>query len=145
MKEYLVSGCLAGLPCRFDGASRPCKEVMRLVEEGRAQVVCPESLSGLPVPRPPAEQQPDGSVRDLDGKDVGAEFRLGAERAMRIALQSGCKKAILKARSPSCGVGKIHDGSFSGKLRDGNGIFAAKLLDAGFEVMDEEDYLNKLA
>lgn len=137
-EKFLVSGCLAGLNCRYDGQSRPCEKVVALYRQGRAVIVCPESLSGLPVPRPPCEQK-NGRVISRDGQDVTEAFELGAENALRKALASGCRKAILKSRSPSCGYGQIHDGSFSRKLCAGNGIFAAKLAANGFEIFNEDN------
>ena len=97
--RYVVSGCLAGLSCRYDGGSKPCEAVRRLVEDGLAVTACPESLSGLPVPRPPCEQR-DGRVVMRTGEDVTEAFERGAERAMRIVREHGCTAAILKARSP---------------------------------------------
>lgn len=141
--EFIVSACLAGLNCRYDGGCRPHEPVIRLARSGRALIVCPESLSGLPRPRPPCEQK-DGRVICRDGREMTCEFELGASRALQIALRSGCKKAILKARSPSCGINRIYDGSFSGILIEGNGIFAQKLLGAGFEIWDEDSMIRIL-
>lgn len=135
--EYVVSACLAGCPCRYDGGSRPCGAIIRLVQSGRALPVCPESLSGLPAPRPPCEQK-NGRVICRNGEDVTDAFLLGAERAFAKASASGARKAILKARSPSCGIGHIYAGSFDGTLCAGNGVFAQKLLAAGFDARDEE-------
>lgn len=168
--RYVVSGCLAGLPCRFDGTSSPCPEVIRLVQAGLAVPICPESLSGLPVPRPPCEQRiapeaatpgmpglaepdgrpargknaaggPDSVVRVVsrDGQDVTGAFVRGARRALALALKTGCTGAILKARSPSCGVGQVYDGSFSRTLRPGDGLWAALLREAGFSLYTEDD------
>lgn len=142
--RYVVSGCLAGLCCRYDGGSNPCPEVVELVEAGLAVPVCPESLSGLPVPRPPCEQSlrgPQDEIRVIsrDGADVTAAFELGAERALRAALATGCREAILKARSPSCGVGEVYDGSFSHTLRAGDGLWARRLREAGFRLRTEDD------
>lgn len=141
MPQYIVSACLAGFACRFDGASRPCAQVVELYKSGAAIPVCPESLSGLPVPREPCEQC-NGRVFSRDGKDVTEQFQKGAERALAKALRSGCTKAILKAHSPSCGVGEIYDGSFSRTLVSGNGIFAQLLINAGFEVQDEQSLVD---
>ena len=142
--RYVVSGCLAGLSCRYDGGSNPCPEVVRLVAAGLAVPVCPESLSGLPVPRPPCEQVPareaDDEVRVLSrtGEDVTRAFTCGAERALAAALATGCREAILKARSPSCGVGQVYDGSFSHTLRPGDGLWAQRLRAAGFTLWTED-------
>ena len=142
--RYVVSGCLAGLCCRYDGGSNPCPEVVQLVEAGLAVPVCPESLSGLPVPRPPCEQvlcgQDKNEIRVLsrDGADVTHPFELGARRALEAALATGCRGAILKARSPSCGVGAVYDGSFSHTLRPGDGLWARLLREAGFRLWTED-------
>lgn len=143
--RYVVSGCLAGLACRYDGGSNPCPRVVRLVAAGLAVPLCPESLSGLPVPRPPCEQCATGPERDnvrvlsRDGQDLTAAFARGAERALRGALAVGCREAILKSRSPSCGVGQVYDGTFSRSLRPGDGLWARLLRQAGFTLWTEED------
>ncbi|MDE7372328.1 MAG: DUF523 domain-containing protein [Desulfovibrio sp.] len=142
--RFVVSGCLAGLCCRYDGGSNPCPQVVALVKAGLAVPVCPESLSGLPVPRPPCEQVLAGpekrEVRVLcrGGEDVTAAFERGAERALAAALASGAREAILKARSPSCGVGAVYDGSFSHTLRPGDGLWAKRLREAGFRLWTED-------
>lgn len=135
--EFVTSACLAGLNCRYDGGSKPCPQVIALVKSGRAVAVCPESLANLPIPREPCEII-SGRILSRDGRDLTDAFEAGARLALQKAVASGCKKAILKARSPSCGFGRIYDGSFSKKLIEGNGIFARKLLDAGFEIWSEE-------
>lgn len=134
--EFLVSACLAGIPCRFDGASKPHPVIVKLYQSGRAALICPESLAGLPVPREPCEQCA-GRIISRDCKDVTEAFQKGAKLAFAKALASGCQKAILKANSPSCGVGRVYDGNFTRTLVPGNGIFAAMLLEAGFEICDE--------
>ena len=149
--RYVVSGCLAGLRCRYDGGSNPCPQVVKLVEAGLAVPVCPESLSGLPVPRPPCEQMLCGPNQDEvrvishDGADVTAAFKRGAQRALTAALATGCRDAILKARSPSCGVGEVSDGSFSHALRPGDGLWAARLREAGFSLWTEDSLPPDLA
>lgn len=136
--EFVVSACLVGFRCRYDGSGRPCAAVRRLYEEGRALALCPESLSGLERPRPPCEQR-FGRVICRDGRDVTGEFRLGAFLALQKALASGCRRAILKSRSPSCGRDAVYDGAFGGRLVPGAGIFAALLRKNGFELFDEEN------
>ncbi len=133
----IVSACLAGMDCRWDGGSRPCPRVIALVKQGRAIPVCPEQLGGLPTPRSPAEQRGERIVTKT-GEDVTALFRKGAEEALRIALLAGCDGAILKARSPSCGSGKVYDGTFSRRLVDGDGVFACLLKKNGIEVIAED-------
>ena len=135
----VVSKCLAGAPCRYDGRNNLVSAVKALVDAGEAVAVCPEELGGLPTPRVPCERQPDGRVLNRQGEDMTAAFCDGAERAMELCRAHGCTGAILKARSPSCGKGMIYDGSFTGALVAGNGVFAQLLLDAGLPVRTEED------
>ncbi|MGH2717893.1 MAG: DUF523 domain-containing protein [Actinomycetota bacterium] len=145
----LVSACLAGLATTHAGVAKPNATVMELVRQGRAVLVCPEQLGGLPTPRPPAEIV-DGSggdvvsgegvrVVDVNGADVTANYLRGAREAAKVARLAGCTTAILKARSPSCGHGRIHDGTFSGVLQDGDGVTAALLASQGIEVLTEEE------
>lgn len=139
----IVSACLAGVNCRYDGENSFDCEVADIVERGMAIPVCPEQMGGCETPRPSAEIY-GGSGRDVlegkcriitkDGEDLTEKFVRGAEETLKIALMAGCKKAILKSRSPSCGCGKIYDGTFSGKLVDGNGVTAQMLLDRGIKV-----------
>jgi uncharacterized protein YbbK (DUF523 family) len=112
---------------------------MRLVEEGRAVLVCPEEEGGLGTPRPAAEIQPDGRVRTEDGRDVTAAYRRGAEIALERARSNRCAAAVLKARSPACGCGAVYDGTFTHTLRPGNGIAAALLEEHGLEILTDED------
>lgn len=137
--NILVSHCLLGEPCRYDGASRLDRQVIELHRAGHNLIpVCPEVLGGLEVPRSPAELQPDGRVLTREGEDVTAAYRAGAERAVAIAREKGCTVAVLKARSPSCGCGEVYDGTFTRTLTPGWGVAARLLADAGIEVMDEE-------
>ncbi|WP_419780770.1 DUF523 domain-containing protein [Maridesulfovibrio sp.] len=133
---YIVSGCLAGLCCRYDGGDNADERVMQLVAEGKAIPVCPEQLGGLTTPRPPCEIT-DGKVMSNEGADVTESFIRGAEEALKLAKLAGSNKAILKARSPSCGIGKIYDGTFNGNLIDGDGLFAAMLRKEGFKLETE--------
>ncbi len=141
--KYVVSACLAGFNCRFDGSSKPCPEVVQLYKEGRAIPVCPESLSGLKSPRSPAEWK-DGKIKDREGNDKTGFFRKGAELALQKALNSGSRKAILKSRSPSCGFGKIYDGTFSHTLCDGNGCWTNRLIEHDFQIFTEENLPDDL-
>ncbi|RDV82053.1 DUF523 domain-containing protein [Ammonifex thiophilus] len=147
--EFIVSACLAGFPCAYDGRPRERASVRRLLEEGRALAACPECLGGLAVPRVPAEiyggpgsavWQGKARVLDREGRDVTAYFCRGAELFLAIAQTLGIKKAILKSRSPSCGCGFIYDGTFSGKLRPGDGVAAALLRARGFVLWTEHDW-----
>lgn len=131
----LVSACLLGERCRYDGKAQPCAAVIELAKRHPVVAVCPEQLGGLPTPRTPSEVQTDGRVVDAAGIDRTGAFQTGAREALRIAREHGCKQAILKENSPSCGVNRIYDGSFSGKLVVGNGVTAALLVNAGIEVL----------
>ena len=143
--KILVSHCLLGEPCRYDGASRLDRQVLELHKAGHTLIpVCPEVLGGLDTPRPPAELQPDGRVMNRQGEDVTEAYRRGAELALKIARENGCTIAILKARSPSCGSGEIYDGTFSGALTSGFGVTARLLREAGITVMDEEHLDSRL-
>lgn len=145
----VVSACLAGRDCRFDGRSRPMQEIIKMAEEGKAIPICPEQLGGLPTPRHPSEiQNGDGDdildrksrIINEKGQDVTDRYIKGAFESFRIAMESGAKKAILKARSPACGVGQIHDGSFTGTLKKGNGIASALFIRSGFKVISDEEF-----
>lgn len=135
----LVSACLIGEPCRYDGKSQPCEAVKALAATHELVPVCPEQLGGLPTPRTPSEIQPDGRVVDRNGMDRTEAFRAGAREALRIACERECACAVLKSRSPSCGVHEIYDGTFSGTITTGRGIAAAMLGDAGLMLRDENE------
>lgn len=145
----LISACLAGVNCRYDGGNNEIEEMLRWVQEGKAIVACPEQLGGLSTPRLPCEII-DGDGEDVlgnkatvinkAGQDQTAYFIKGAEETLRIARLYHVKMAILKARSPSCGSGVIYDGSFSGEKKQGDGITAALLKQNGIKVLDEENF-----
>lgn len=140
---FLVSSCLAGVPCRYDGNARPNPEMVRAVQEGRAIPACAEELGGLPTPRPPAELVGgDGAdvlrgtaavVTDA-GEDVTEAFVAGARRVVDIAIDTGVTEAVLQAQSPSCGCGIVYNGSHSGALVEGDGVLAALLKQRGIRV-----------
>lgn len=132
-----ISACLLGAPVRYDGGSKPAAEVQRLAERVDVVRVCPETASGLPVPRPPAEQV-GGRVLLADGRDVTEEFALGAERCAGLVSRLPVSLAVLKAKSPSCGVGLVYDGTYSGRLVAGQGVFAERLEREGICVVTEE-------
>ena len=137
--RILISACLLGLPCRYDGGSVPCPAALRLTEQGHELVpVCPEQLGGLPTPRTPSERVGD-RVPDRDGADHTAEYLRGAEQAKRVFELLRCDCAVLKARSPMCGKGQIYDGTFSGTLTEGSGVLAELLLKNGFPVLTEDE------
>lgn len=134
--KLLVSACLLGLPCRYDGGAKCLEGIGALLERHECVPVCPEQLGGLPTPRPPAECR-EGCVFTREGADVTAEFERGAQAALELARLFGCEAALLKERSPSCGCGVIHDGSFSGGLTAGDGVTAALLKAEGIPVYGE--------
>ncbi len=138
MEPILISACLLGLPCRYDDQSKPHPKATALAENARLIPYCPECMGGLATPRPPAEIQGD-RVINAEGTDVTLQYQKGAEGALELCRIFGCKKAILKAKSPSCGHGQIYDGSFSKKLIPGNGITAALLKENGILIRTEED------
>ena len=142
--RIVISDCLLGAACRYDGGSKPHLGCLRLARRLRAQggeravaPICPEMLGGLPCPRTPAEVRGDRVVRS-DGVDVTRAYTDGAARSVDIAKASGARLAILKARSPSCGSGAIYDGTFSGRVVPGDGVAAQMLKREGFTVVDEE-------
>lgn len=134
-----ISACLLGAPVRYDGGSKPVPEVIELAGREGVEVlrVCPETASGLPVPRPPAEQR-GGRVLLADGRDVTEEFALGSRLCGEDVVRSGARLAVLKAKSPSCGVGLVYDGTYSGRLVAGQGVFAARLDEEGICVVTED-------
>ena len=134
--KILVSACLLGVRCRYDGKSKPHPAVERLMEQHTLIPVCGEIFGGLPTPRVSAERQ-GARVVTADGRDVTAAYRRGAEEVLRLAERYGCKAAILKERSPSCGSGRIYDGTFTGTLTDGWGVTAELLRDHGICVIGE--------
>ena len=135
----LVSACLLGVRCNHNGAANTSDAVLALRDTHRLVAVCPETVGGLPTPRPAAERQRDGTVRTADGTDVTEAFLRGAAHATRLAEATGATGAVLKARSPSCGCHEIYDGSFTRTRVAGEGVTAAALRDAGMPVCSEED------
>ena len=134
----IVSACLAGIKCNWEGKAKPCKRVMELVKNNKAITVSPEQLGGLNTPRIPAEQK-GNKVITKEGKDVTSEFNQGAKISLNIALENNCTKAILKSKSPSCGCGLIHDGTFTKKLIKGDGVFTKLLKKERIKVINEKD------
>ena len=139
LKKLIISACLLGEPCRYDGKSKPCEEVETLRGKYLFLPVCPECAGGLPTPRPPAELQADGRVVNREGSDVTEAYHRGAESVLALARREGCTLALLKEKSPSCGKGRIYDGSFSSTLIPGNGVCAALLIENGIEVLGESE------
>ncbi|HJA93014.1 MAG TPA: DUF523 domain-containing protein [Candidatus Eisenbergiella merdipullorum] len=136
--NILVSACLLGVCCRYDGTGEENESVGRLKEKYHLIPVCPEIYGGLPTPRPPAERVGERVVTK-EGTDVTGQYQKGAGEALRLAEYFHCKAAVLKAKSPSCGKGRIHDGTFSGGMTDGDGVTAQLLAANGILVYNETD------
>ena len=138
----LISACLVGINCKYNGKNNYNEKALDLVKKGIAISICPEQLGGLTTPRNPSEIRIiDNKVHVIDNKnnDVTKEFEKGAYEVLKLAKNLKVDKVILKSKSPSCGIGKIYDGTFSNNLIDGNGILANLLIDNNIEVVDIED------
>ena len=133
----IVSACLAGVECRYNGQGFSIPKIIEMVKKGQAIALCPEILGNLPTPRLSAEQC-DRRIISRDGQDLTNEYIAGAKIALNIAKIVGCKKAILKSKSPTCGCGMIYDGTFSGKLIEGDGVFCKLLQEENIEVYTED-------
>lgn len=142
----IVSACLLGVNCRYDGGNAYSEELMKYIEDNNLTPipVCPEQLAGLPTPRNQYEVLGDGfdvlegrgEVRSIYGDILTSQFLKGAEETLKIAKLLNAEVALLKSLSPSCGAGKVYDGTFSGGIRDGYGITAAILKKNGIEVKE---------
>lgn len=148
----LISACLCGLNCKYDGGNNEHPIFAEMLNRGEVITMCPEALGGLPIPRQPAEiingtgsEVIDGcaQVIDCNGDDVTDPFLSGAKKALDMANEYQVNLVILKSRSPSCGVGQIYDGTFSHRLQDGHGVTAALLKAHGFPVVSDEEYLKE--
>ena len=138
MKKILVSACLMGYECRYKGDGCKNQKLASLKDGNILIPVCPEQLGGLPTPRFPSERVGD-KVIAKNGQDVTEQYVRGADFAVEIAKANEVDFCVMKANSPSCGKGKIYDGTFSGNKKDGNGVTVDKLLAAGFSVITEEE------
>lgn len=139
----IVSSCLAGCECRYDGKSNEVPEIKKLVLENKAIALCPEELGGLSTPRIPCEIVIKNKIRcaiGQDGNDYTQQFVKGAEIFSNVAKALNAKAVILKANSPSCGYGTIYDGSFTGNRTNGNGYTAEKLLKMGITIYNENNF-----
>lgn len=136
--KIMVSACLLGENCKYNGGNNYNEKVMEYIKGHEVISVCPEVLGGLPTPRIPSEIV-NGIVTARDGRNVDSEFRLGADIALKKALEENVDLVILQSRSPSCGAKQIYDGSFSGNKINGQGIFAKLLMENNFRVVDVED------
>ncbi len=136
MKNLIISACLIGCKTRYNGETSEIPELEELKKKYHLIPVCPEQLGGLATPRDPSEKCGDRVVT-VKGADVTAEFKKGAEEVLRLAKMFDCDSALLKERSPSCGFGKIYDGTFSGTIVDGSGVTARLLAANGVRVLGE--------
>ena len=149
MKKLLISSCLLGTPCRYDGRSKPVPLPKELTGNVTLVPVCPEVLGGLSTPRPPAEivSRATGAIKvvNSEGTNVTANYVSGAEKALAIAKKNGCAYALLKEKSPSCSGGQVYDGTFSRTLTDGNGVTAELLKSNGIKVFGESEIQELIA
>ena len=136
--RILVSACLMGVGCRYDGKSNEIPQLKELLERHDCIPACAEVFGGLPIPRVPAEIQGDRVV-NKDGVDVTTQFTRGAQEVARLAKITGCTAALLKERSPSCGCGQVYDGTFTKTLVEGDGLTAKALKELGLTVYGESD------
>jgi len=136
--KIAVSACLLGENCKYSGGNNYSEKVKEFVKGHEVIPVCPEVMGGLPVPRDPVEMV-DGVLIDCKGVNRENEFRGGAKKAFDLAVSKGAELVILQSRSPSCGVKEVYDGTFSGVLIPGQGVFAEMLIKAGIKVIDVDD------
>ena len=145
----LISGCLLGINCRYNGGNNLKPELLKLMKEGKAVPICPEQLGGAPTPRLPFEIVGGNGLEVLEGRakvinklgeDATELFVKGAEEVLKIAVASGAYAAILKERSPSCGVREAYDGSFTGKTISGIGVTSAILRNKGIKLFTEDKH-----
>lgn len=136
--KVLVSACLLGRNCKYNGGNNKSEPVMEFLRGREVIPVCPEVLAGLAVPRTPIEIV-DGVVTDRNGIVVDGVIRQAVAEILEQIQDEDIQCAVLKARSPTCGVRQVYDGSFSGKLIDGSGVLAQALKDAGIRVLEDED------
>ena len=136
--KIMVSACLTGENCKYNGGNNRNEKVLQLMAEHEVISVCPEQMGGLPTPRVPSEVR-DGVVTARDGRIVDAEFRTGAAKCLETAMREQPDLIVLQSRSPSCGVRQRYDGTFTGTLVDGAGVTAQLLMDHGFHCIDVED------
>ncbi len=139
--KLLISACLLGIPCRYDGRFLPLSEeyIKRLAKNFTLIPICPEQLGGLPTPRPPAEIQSDGQIVNKEGQDVSENYVRGAEAALEIAKITAVKLACMKNLSPSCGNSHVYDGSFQRVRVQGKGITVKHFEEAGIKVYNEKE------
>ena len=138
MEKILVSACLLGINCKYDGENNKNDKVLEYIKDKEVIPICPEIMGGLPTPRVPSEIK-DNKVITKENKDVTNNFSKGAEEVLYLAKLFNVKKALLKAKSPSCGVGEIYDGTFTHTKINGDGITTRLLKENNIEVITEND------
>ena len=138
MTKVLVSGCLLGENCKYNGGNNYNPRVVEFLKDKEVISICPEIMAGMGCPRNPIEIV-DGVLTDCHGKNVDALIRKSVMEIMERIRDEEIQCAVLQSRSPTCGVNQVYDGTFSGKLIPGSGIFAKSLMDAGYLVTDVED------
>lgn len=136
--KVLVSACLLGENCKYNGGNNYNTAVAEFVKGKEVLTICPEIMAGMGCPRTPIEIV-DGVLMDRNGNNVDVAMREAVAKAMKLIRKEDIKCAVLQSRSPTCGVNQVYDGSFSGKLIDGSGVFVRALKDAGYQVIDAED------
>lgn len=140
--KVLVSACLMGRNCKYNGGNNYSSELAELLKGKEVIEVCPEVAAGMSVPRPSVEIV-EGVITDINGKDVDAVYRQGVTKVMAQLEGEDIEFAVLQSRSPTCGVKQIYDGTFSKRLIEGRGILAEALVKAGYRVIDVEDIKNQ--
>ena len=140
MTKVLVSGCLLGENCKYNGGNNYNPRVVEFLKDKEVISICPEIMGGMGCPRNPIEIV-DGVLTDCHGKNVDSLIRKSVMEIMERIRDEEIQCAVLQSRSPTCGVNQVYDGTFSGKLIPGSGIFAKSLMDAGYLVIDGEDIL----
>lgn len=141
--NVLVSACIVGDNCKYNGKNNYNPNIAQFLREHKIVKICPELLAKMTIPRKSAEIV-DGVVRDIEGKNVDKEYRLAVKIALKQIEKMNIDLVVLQSRSPTCGVNSIYDGSFTGKLIPGQGLFAKALIDAGYKVKDIEDFENSV-
>lgn len=139
MDRYIVSACLVGKNTKYSGGNNLNEKIVEFLKDKEYILVCPEVSGGLPIPRFPSEIKKDKVINSI-GKDVTFEFKLGTQKEIDRVKEFGATKAILKSKSPSCGVNIIYDGTFSGNTISGDGIFVKELKKIGIEILTELDF-----
>ena len=145
MEKVLVSACLIGINCKYNGKNNKNEKIIEFLKDKEVILVCPEVMGGLSTPRLKSEivtSNKDFKVINEEGKDVTNNFTVGAQIALKRAIANNVKLAILKEKSPSCGVKRIYNGNFDGTLVDGSGVFARLLKENGIKVLTEEDFTS---